>query len=102
MTIWTSNTCIRKDIWDNLYGSEQLQENIGIRKEHNWKMKIPHPENPLRIADGEFIFALQEIPLEFSTKQKAPHGCAVRGEEISCFATPLAREEFASELFIFV
>ena len=65
-------------------------------------MKIPHPENLLRIADGEFIFCFIGNPLEFSTKQKAPHGCAARGEEISCFATPLAREEFASELFIFV
>ena len=36
----------------------------------------------------------------FLIKQKAPHGCAARGEEISCFATPLAREEFANELFI--
>lgn len=27
-------------------------------------------------------------------------GCAVRGEENCCFATPLTREEFASELFI--
>ena len=27
-------------------------------------------------------------------------GCAARGEEDSCFATPLAREEFAGELFV--
>ncbi len=27
-------------------------------------------------------------------------GCAARGEEISCFATPLARKEFASKLLI--
>ena len=33
-------------------------------------------------------------------KSNAPRGCAARGGEISCFATPLAREEFASELFI--
>ena len=33
-------------------------------------------------------------------KQKAPQGCATRGEEISCFATPLARKEFASKLLI--
>ena len=33
-------------------------------------------------------------------KQNEERGCAARGEEISCFATPLAREEFAGELFI--
>ena len=32
-------------------------------------------------------------------KAKAPQGCPTRGEEIRCFATPLAREEFARELF---
>ena len=32
-------------------------------------------------------------------KAKAPQGCPTRGEEIRCFATPLAREEFVSELF---
>ena len=33
-------------------------------------------------------------------KQNEERGCAARGEEISCFATPLAREEFASKLLI--
>ena len=46
------------------------------------------------------FLTLQEIPAEVPVKQTASQGCAARGEEISCFATPLAREEFASELFI--
>ncbi len=33
-------------------------------------------------------------------KQNEERGCAARGEEISCFATPPAREEFASKLLI--
>ena len=33
-------------------------------------------------------------------KQNEERGCAARGEEISCFATPLARKEFASKLLI--
>ena len=35
-------------------------------------------------------------------KQNEERGCAARGEEISCFATPLARKEFASKLLICV
>ncbi len=39
------------------------------------------------------------VPLFCFYKAKAPQGCLARGEEIRCFATPLAREEFVSELF---
>ena len=43
------------------------------------------------LSDSSFCFI----------KQNEERGCAARGEEISCFATPLAREEFASELCIY-
>lgn len=42
------------------------------------------------LSDSSFCFI----------KQNEERGCAARGEEISCFATPLARKEFASKLLI--
>ena len=55
---------------------------------------------PMHSGNAWDFLTLQEIPPEFPVKQKVPHGCAARGEEISCFVTPSAREEFTSELFI--
>ena len=43
------------------------------------------------LYDKKFCYFLSYKPLRV--------GCAARGEEVSCFATPLAREEFAYKLF---